>query len=696
MGYVKQISVYEETDLKYKVRFFYYTHIFFFVAVLVTTLYDLCLYYNIFSVVTGVLAIITLLINVFLVHKGYLRLALFFSILFYYPQVVNMPLYLGPMYYGTILALTSIYFAISYLASHRSIKILNSVAFVIAFAGILYANSLDCPHIYKSEGEKQLVDIIFAIIGVISIIFVRFFQGVTVKNYEAKILKSTQYLNEQTAMLNGVFDSTLDGILVFDKEEKLVAFNKVSEQNFRNFFRKNLQTNSTFRDFIPPSFQEDHQLLVRQALEGMAVAVESKISYKKQDYYFKFVHAPALDKQENIFGSILIIKNVTRRKNQEIQLKNLLQKAQESDRLKSAFIANISHEIRTPMNGILGFSELLLTTDPQAEEKQEYANIINDNCQHLMQIVDDLLDIAKIETGAANLHISSFHLLSFLRQLYFLFSPIAQKKGIEFILSPHHFSDDVYIVSDKKKLRQILTNLLSNAIKFTKEGSVILSCVIEEEEFVFMVKDTGVGIPEEKKELVFERFQQAEIGYERGYDGTGLGLSISKGFTELLGGMLYFESEHKKGTHFYLKLPYKTHLNKSPKTIFEANSSEVSLKGKVILLVDDADFNAKLIQAIVKPMDAHVLRARTGKEAIRITQQHPEIDLILMDSKIPHMNGTNAAQFIQANFSIPIVALVTQGEEMHSTNFDAYLAMPFQREQLIECLEKYLNIAFKS
>ncbi len=806
---------YGNTDLRDKVRFFIYIQFSFFIAIAILGLYDVLIQQNLSGTYAEFIALAIIAFTISLALNGYLTIALFIVIFTYYAQLATIPIFSGPIYYGTIFSMTGIHFMVAHIANSKLLKWFNTIMFILSIGILFYCNSLDFSLTYHSPTERVLLEVILGIVGLVSILSVHLAHNFAKEKYEQSIstadfvmqrvakansslifiqnlsgkiisvneafaqfvglsveackgkkleelmttsstsfqaddkqvmqnleevrveniliekagkeywldftktpffdgkqeligvlgvgidvsekMRNSLLLNRQAAILNGVFDSTLDGILAFDKTKRLVAFNKISEYTFRLLLDKELQPNALIEDYVPKEYIDDHNALIADAQLGKTTAVESKISHKKKDYYFKFVHAPARDKRGNIFGSMLVIKNVTRRKEQQMQMKNLLYKAQESDRLKSAFIANISHEIRTPMNGILGFSELMLSPDTEEYEKHEYANIINDNCQHLMQIVDDLLDIAKIETGTVKVQKEHFQLLPFMRQLYVLFYPVAQEKGIELLLHPDVIASDLLVFSDKKKVRQVLTNLLSNAIKFTKQGKVELSCHLQKDSLIFTIKDTGVGIPDDKKEFVFERFQQAEIGYARTYDGTGLGLSISKGLTSLLEGDIYFESEEHKGTTFYFSLPYEVMPNKAPTPKTEVNGKHISLKGKTILLADDLDFNAKLIQKIVEPLEARIIRAKTGQEAIRLAEQHTEVDLILMDVQIPQMNGIDVANYLKAQaVDTPIVALtaISQEEDIHAllqAKFDGYLSKPFKRASLMDCLIRHLH-----
>ncbi len=239
------------------------------------------------------------------------------------------------------------------------------------------------------------------------------------------------------------------------------------------------------------------------------------------------------------------------------ELHNAKEKAEESDRLKSVFLANISHEIRTPMNSIIGFSKLLRKGDLLQDKREEYVNIIIGRSNHLLRLIDDLIVFSKIEAQQVSIDVEDFELNAFFNELYSIYELKIEEDNKRLKLIVEQEEEKVYISTDKNKLFQILSNMLNNAIKFTEQGEIIFGYQVksEEKKMLFYVKDTGIGIPEEKQLLVFERFRQLDETGTRKYEGTGLGMSISKGLVELLGGDIYIESEEGKGTSFYFTVP---------------------------------------------------------------------------------------------------------------------------------------------
>lgn len=263
------------------------------------------------------------------------------------------------------------------------------------------------------------------------------------------------------------------------------------------------------------------------------------------------------------------------------KLRRALVKAEESDKLKTAFLQNITHEIRTPLNGILGFSKLLQDKDITKEEINEFTDVIRESGNRLLEIVNNVLDISKIETGQIQIFNQSFSINSIVSDLYVKFNSQAAKKGLEFYC--HKYLDDVnsLINNDEAKIHQINSNLINNAIKFTKSGRIDFGYEVKDDLVVFYIKDTGIGISPENMKHIFDRFTQVDLSITRGYEGAGIGLAICKGFVELLGGKIWVESDIHKGSTFFFSTPY-IRLSKDSK-LQENRLNQKSLKIKTTM-----------------------------------------------------------------------------------------------------------------
>ena len=379
------------------------------------------------------------------------------------------------------------------------------------------------------------------------------------------------------------------------------------------------------------------------------------------------------------------------------ELKAAKEKAEESDRLKSSFLANMSHEIRTPMNGILGFSTFLADPLLATDVREAYVKIINTSCEQLLHIVNDIIDISKIEAGQIDLTESMFDLNDLFSEVFLFYSPVAKEKGVELIIRPltGRLSDNRRIISDRTKLRQILDNLLSNAVKFTHSGKIYLRCEVKDGFLQFEVEDTGIGIQSELQNAVFERFWQVEKSYTKKYGGTGLGLSITRAYVERMGGTIGLKSELGKGSTFFFKVPYKNSL-KEEKELAESHpgGDHAIIKNLTILIVEDEEINWLYLNEILKSR-ARTLHALNAKMAIEYIKKYPEIDLVLMDIKLPDINGLELTGIIKKiNSKVKVIAqtayaLSGDREKAIEAGCSGYITKPIKRQELLNLISLY-------
>jgi PAS domain S-box-containing protein len=388
-----------------------------------------------------------------------------------------------------------------------------------------------------------------------------------------------------------------------------------------------------------------------------------------------------------------MLANVKLRKQIFDQLLIAKEKAEESNRLKTAFLQNMSHEVRTPLNGIIGFSDLINDTDLSAEDRKKFTDIIIERGWQLTSIISDILTISAIETGQEEIFDEEFEINQFLNNHLEAFKNIIFAKGLQLKSNIAIDNEQLVILGDRPKIGQILNNLFNNAIKFTKEGVIELGCSINDGMLQFYVKDTGVGIEKDGHELIFERFTQADDNIRRDYGGTGLGLSICKGFVELMGGKIWVESEPGSGATFFFTIPFKT---------AEASNNQgakdvgFSLPGKqlTILVAEDEKSNYFVLELILKKLNCNVLRAVNGKEAVEICRNE-DVDLVLMDIKMPVLDGYGAALLIREFkpdiYIIAQTAHAAQSEiEQFKDAFDDYITKPFTKEKIRSGLEKHV------
>jgi len=391
--------------------------------------------------------------------------------------------------------------------------------------------------------------------------------------------------------------------------------------------------------------------------------------------------------------------NITGMKNTEMELIKAKEKAEESDRLKSAFLANMSHEIRTPMNGILGFAELLKEPHLADEEQQRYISIIRKSGQRLLNIINDIVDISKIESKVMEVTVSEININEQIDFIYSFFKSDAEKKGLTLSAVCPLPSNEAVIKSDREKIYAILTNLVNNALKFTKTGAIEFGYQKKENFIEFFVKDTGSGVSADQRGIIFERFRQANDLITPFTEGTGLGLSISKNFVEMLGGKIWLESEIEKGSTFYFTIPMNNNAGNEITGTPESSNFRGNYHGqdlKILVAEDDQD-SEMLISTVVKMYSKEILKADTGLLAVEICRSHPDIDLILMDVRMPGLDGYSATRQIR-EFNKDVVIIAQTGfamagdrEAAIKSGCDDYISKPIKIEELQGLIQKYFS-----
>jgi len=394
-----------------------------------------------------------------------------------------------------------------------------------------------------------------------------------------------------------------------------------------------------------------------------------------------------------------IVYDITYRKQVEEALIKSKEKAEESDRLKTAFLQNMSHEIRTPMNAIMGFSSLLADCYNDKTQLEQYSDIILQRSNDLLEIIDDILNISKIESGQLTVNNEVIKLNDFFADLSAYFYGYQKRSGkpeIPFKLEAPDDPSLKAIYTDKFKLRQIFINLLSNAFKFTNTGKIEGGCMFDKNQnIVFYVSDTGIGIPADKQEEIFERFAQLDQRISNKVGGTGLGLSIAKGLVELLNGKIWLESEPGKGTKFYFSFPVDLADAAIPSPVATRQDSSYDFRGKTLLVVEDDSDNYKLISAMLADTGIKITHAKYGKEAVEIAlSQAP--DLVLMDIRLPDLDGYTATREIKKQKpDLPIIAQTAYAAEddrrkAFDTGCSDYISKPLKSKLLLDMIKKQL------
>jgi PAS domain S-box-containing protein len=406
--------------------------------------------------------------------------------------------------------------------------------------------------------------------------------------------------------------------------------------------------------------------------------------------------SPLKNEHGDITHYISVKEDITRRKQMEQELIEARDKAERSDKLKDAFLQNLSHEIRTPLNAIVGFSEILFKEHNISPDIIEsYTSIIKSSSNQLLSIVSDILTIARIQTGQETIVVKTVDINKLFDDLYVIFNPIIAGKNLQFIITKDSDDEALLINTDETKLIQILTNLLNNSIKFTHEGSVELKYEVKNGNLEFSVTDTGIGIAKEAQDLIFERFRQADISISASYGGTGLGLAISKSFAEMLGGNLRVESFPHRGSTFFVTIPYTMPKDK----LVKENSKALiqTTRHITIVVAEDEIYNFQLIEAFLYSKNITLLHAKNGQEAVEFCRNNPDVDLVLMDIKMPELDGISAFEEIRKmRKNIPVIvqtayALEQEKQQFLQKGFTDYISKPLIKEEFLRIINKILD-----
>ena len=531
-------------------------------------------------------------------------------------------------------------------------------------------------------------------------------RGIIVTICELK--KSREKLRKSEENFRQLADNIQDGFWLIDMNNQLIYANKSCETIIEHTIEGPFQYPDIFFNFIHPKdkptilkeikyFQKNP--LLKHSYEHRIITNSGNIKWISVRVF------PVLNKDGKLYRKAGIATDITQKKYLIQELIKAKNKAEEADQLKSSFLANMSHEIRTPMNGILGFAELLKDPHTTPSEKMDYINIIQSNGKHLLNLINDIIDFAKIEAGELKIIKKSFDIKLFLTNIYKTYKNQYKNRlhSIDFSCNLEAQDTNPMLYSDAFRIEQILINFLTNAFKFTTKGKIELGYelnhTINQKAYIkFYVHDTGTGINQRDQKTIFERFGQVKDNTRLKPEGTGLGLAISRNLVEMLGGKIGVKSQLNKGSTFYFYLPYEITGQEAEETT-NANPEILSneFNDKTILIVEDDPTNMEYLKKLLQQWNIKVLTAETGEKALEKVKQHKSgIDLVLMDIRLPGMDGYDATYKIKAiNSTIPVIAQTAyalDGDEKKSIEMgcDDHINKPIQKTVLFEKLNHYI------
>ncbi len=452
------------------------------------------------------------------------------------------------------------------------------------------------------------------------------------------------------------------------------------------------------RIFNPGHISHDIFTTMWDTLRGGNVWQGEFLNRKKDGTQFweNVTIAPITEIDGKTSNYILINEDITEKKHMLEELVEAKEKAEDSNRLKSAFLQNMSHEIRTPMNAIIGFSDMLSEPDLSEEKRATFTKIIQNSSQQLLSIVTDILTISALETKQEKVTIQPTSVNDIIVEQLSIFKLQAYNQNIS-LYSKQQLTDSRSVIfCDTTKLVQVISNLLTNALKFTHKGFIEFGYSLQEPEegkqqyLLFFVKDSGIGIQPDALERIFERFSQADPSINRKYGGTGLGLAISKAFVELMGGKIWVESQPETGSTFYFTIPYNP--------VFTDIEPEVENSARsvspTVLVAEDEEYNYLLIEEFLNRMNFNTIHSKDGKETVEICKKNPNVKLVLMDIKMPVMDGLTATKLIkELRPDLPVIAqsayaLEHEIKKYNAYGFDGYITKPLNKQKLMEVVER--------
>lgn len=514
-----------------------------------------------------------------------------------------------------------------------------------------------------------------------------------VQNVALKVAVEKSFTNER--FMRGIIDNIPDLVFVKDSQDGKYLFINKSVEIFIGKSHESMQDKDDYSLFpkeIADIIVANDQKVIQDGVPTFYEELSPSINGDRLLFSTKI---PIRDSEGNIRYLLGVSQDITKKREEEKDLIVAKEKAEESDRLKTAFLQNISHEIRTPMNAIYGFSEMLADPSLNAALKTNYASLIQSNCDRLLKIITDVLTMSSIEKDGIHVHNNTIYPQRLVENIVQQFQPLTANKGL-YLTSNLEWENNLQVQTDGYKIREIISNILSNALKYTNTGGINISGKMEDSTLIFSVKDTGMGLEEHQKESIFDHFKQVSEADKNNLGGIGLGLAICKSYATILGGSIKVESQPGVGSEFIIHIPCilvaPNLVNTEPQP-----SKNTKITTPTILVAEDDDTNFLLIDVLLKPQNWKLLRASNGAEAVQLVKDDSSIDLILMDIRMPIMRGDEAAiQIKKIRPDLPILAQTAYAldseVERYKKVFDGYLTKPLHGQALIQKIQHHLAL----
>ena len=525
----------------------------------------------------------------------------------------------------------------------------------------------------------------------------------TIADYANKMIAdlkvSETRSEEEKAHYKRLFNQSPEAIAYIDNDGKVIRINSAFTKLF-GYNQSELKGDFLDNFIVPDNLKDEAVNYTKNIESGETNPIEAiRINKNNERLYINIIGSPVKINNKQL-GIYVVYRDITDQKRFEQTLHDAKLKAEESDRLKTSFLTNLSHEIRTPLNAIIGFSSLLNTKEYSKETQKNYLNILQNSGNNLLEIIDNIVDLSKIQSSTLVITKNKVNFNTLLDSIYFEYKELLthqENNTINLICNKQFQESELQVYTDPKRIKQIFSNLLDNAIKFTSEGNIEFGYSIKENVLHCYVKDTGIGIEENNISFIFNLFRQVDESPTRKYGGTGTGLALCKGLINLLNGNIYIESNVGKGTQVYFNIPVETTKQEVKTESIQPKKDLHNWKDKKILIAEDDDANFKLLQSFLEKTSVTIKWVKNGQEVLDVLDTDSTYDLILMDINMPKMNGNDSLlQLRKKGIHVPVIAQTAyamddEKDHILQIGYNDYISKPISYQVFLNILSKYLN-----